>query len=320
MQPSPLGARARRRRALNRARRKRHQRLLAALLLVLIIGAAALAVYLSAAKTARASSVALMSGDDRVARLSAARAERVGKGKDRLPIPSTRVATQGSARITYHVDADELRQRLLALGGSGGRVGVPERPIESEIRAPIFEQAFRNNCETAALSMLLATTGVEVDQRALQDQIARADPLDPESGTGGQMVWGDPNLGFVGRVDGGGPAGGYGVYDRPIANLARKWATPVDLSGQSPRAIYDRLLAGHAVMVWIGLSDGPYETWRTPQGKQVKANFGEHTVLLTGVEGDRVLVNDPLDGRRKRWSKSEFVAMWQRLGRRAVSL
>jgi len=73
-------------------------------------------------------------------------------------------------------------------------------------------------------------------------------------------------------------------------------------------------------MTWIGLSDGPYVQWRTREGRRVTGNFGEHTVVLTGLRGNRLAVNDPLDGRRKTWTKDKFELMWRRLGRRALSL
>lgn len=50
------------------------------------------------------------------------------------------------------------------------------------------------------------------------------------------------------------------------------------------------------------------------------ARSAEHTVVLTGVEGDRLYVNDPLDGLRKVWTKAEFEAKWELLDRRAISL
>jgi hypothetical protein len=43
-------------------------------------------------------------------------------------------------------------------------------------------------------------------------------------------------------------------------------------------------------MAWVGLSEGPYRRWRTPQGKTIGVNFGEHTVVLTGIRGNRVLL------------------------------
>jgi len=133
------------------------------------------------------------------------------------------------------------------------------------------------------------------------------------------MLWGDPARGFVGRAEGGGPAGGYGVYEGPIRRLARRGGLVLrDLSRQRPRAVYRSLLRGRPVMVWVGLSDGPFKSWRTPSGRMVTGNFGEHTVLLTGLAGNRVDVNDPLSGRRLRWTRAQFELMWGRLGRRAL--
>ncbi|MCA1706994.1 MAG: C39 family peptidase, partial [Actinobacteria bacterium] len=141
------------------------------------------------------------------------------------------------------------------------------------------------------------------------------------TGGGASLVWGDPDRGFVGRPDGGGPAGGYGVYERPVSALARRHgARPARLRGARPADVYAQLLAGRPVMTWVGLSDGPYRTWRTREGRRVTGNFGEHTVVLTGLRGNNLAVNDPLDGRRKTWSKGQFELMWRRLGRRALFL
>jgi uncharacterized protein YvpB len=72
-------------------------------------------------------------------------------------------------------------------------------------------------------------------------------------------------------------------------------------------------------LVWVGLSEGPYASWHSPAGKVVTVNYGEHAVLLTGVNGDDVTVNDPLSGERLTWPKSQFEAMWDLLGRRALA-
>ena len=263
--------------------------------------------------------VTLTSGAETLASVSPERAARIADGA-RIPMPLSRSVQADGITRTLAIDSGALRRRLADAAAAGSAVvEVPERAVASRITAPIVQQAYRNNCETAALSMLLATVGVEQDQLRLQDLIVKAEPLDPES-DGGAMIWGDPDEGFVGRVDGGGPAGGFGVFDGPVAELAERWAKPLNLSGERPKAIYRRLLAGHAVMVWIGLSDGPYQTWRSPDGDDVTVNFGEHTVVLTGIEGDRLFVNDPIDGQRKVWSKADFEAMWELLDRRAVSV
>lgn len=101
--------------------------------------------------------------------------------------------------------------------------------------------------------------------------------------------------------------------------LAGRWVEPVDLTGRSPEAIFRRLLDGHAVLAWIGLSAGPYETWRGPRGERVAVNYGEHTVLLRGLAGSSVFVNDPLSGESQIWSRKDFQEKSALLGHRAIS-
>lgn len=92
----------------------------------------------------------------------------------------------------------------------------------------------------------------------------------------------------------------------------------VNLARARPAALYRRLRLGRPVMVWVGLSEGPYARWRTPEGKTIGVNFGEHTVVLTGVRGDLVLLNDPLGGQRRTWTRAQFEELRARLGRRAL--
>lgn len=186
---------------------------------------------------------------------------------------------------------------------------------------PIVKQALRNNCETAALSMLLAWKDVRVGQLTLQRRLVKSGPLDPRTDPlGGLPMWGDPDDGYVGRAEGGGVAGGFGVYQGPIRRLAAQYRVRlVNLSRRDVSVLYSRLSLGIPVMVWVGLSDGPYRRWLAPSGRRIVANMGEHTVVLTGVAGGSVLVNDPLYGIKTTWTKEKFEQMWPRLGRRALS-
>ena len=197
---------------------------------------------------------------------------------------------------------------------------LPTKSAARTAAVPIIRQALRNNCETAALSMLLAARGVRVSQLELQRELPRNGPLDPTRREGSRLpIWGDPDLGFVGRTAGGGTSGGFGVYPHPIRQLARRHGVALTPLTRRPLSqILARLRAGHPVMIWIGLSDGPYVTWKTPRGKTIRANFGEHTVVLTGMRGSLLKVNDPLDGKRKLWTQSYLGSAWQRLGRRAL--
>ncbi len=186
---------------------------------------------------------------------------------------------------------------------------------------PVVRQAYRNNCETAALSMLLASVGVRVDQRQLQRAVRRSGPLDPRTASDGTVTWGDPDEGFVGRVRGGGVAGGFGVYPGPIRQLAARYGVALtDVSRRPVAQLIARLRAGRPVMTWIGLSQGPYRRWVSPAGKPIVVNFGEHVVVLVRLTRDGIVVNDPLTGTRKTWSVAQFTKMWRLLGRRGLGI
>jgi len=236
-------------------------------------------------------------------------------------LPRKRRDRRGAAIVSLQTDRAELRRRLRrAAAAGGGTVRLPERAVASKASLPAVKQAFRNGCEAASLTMLLAASRVKVDQQTLQAELPRSGPLDPEETPNGETVWGDPTKGFVGRAEGGGAAGGYGVYEPPIRQLAARHGVElISLSGRSPQRIYAGLLAGHQIMVWVGLTNGPFQTWRSPEGKKIEANFGEHAVVLTGIRKDAITVNDPLRGQRTTWTRARFEEQWERLGRRALS-
>lgn len=236
-------------------------------------------------------------------------------------LPRRVTLRRGRARIVATLDRDRAARRAIDLGMTGGAVDVPRENVSARIGAPVIAQKLRNNCESAALSTLLATQGVEVDQLTLQRQLPRSGPADPDD-TGPTRVWGDPERGYVGRVQGGGIAGGFGVYQGPIARLATRHGVATDdLTGATVDEIRNRILTGRPVMVWIGLSAGPYGEWLSPSGRKVEVNFGEHTLVLTGVDGlGRLEVVNPLEGTRERLDPQTFAELWQRLDRRALAV
>lgn len=233
-------------------------------------------------------------------------------------IPPTVEVREGRAKIVFALQRTAAAAALERSRES--TVVPPARVVSSSIGAPVVAQRLRNNCETAALQVLLATTGVDVDQLTLQGQLVRSgtpDPVGPPS----DAVWGDPDQGYVGRADGLGPAGGFGVYPRPISALAARHGRRLrDLTGSAATAVYDELRRGRAVMAWVGLGDGPYRSWRSPAGRRVTVNMNEHTVVVTGLRADGSLdVVNVLQGTREVWSKAQFERGWQLLGRRGLA-
>lgn len=210
---------------------------------------------------------------------------------------------------------------LLLAATVDARAPRPAATRTASAAVPLVKQALRNNCETAALSMLLAWRSVRVDQLTLQRNLVRSGPLDPKpSPLGGLPTWGNPDKGFVGRAEGGGAAGGFGVYQGPVRRLAARYGIRlVDLSRSDPVALYRRLARGIPVLVWIGLSEGPYRRWLTPTGRLIVANMGEHAIVLTGRRDGLLVANDPLYGVRTTFSHARFEELWSRLGRRALS-
>ena len=265
-------------------------------------------------------------GGDRVESIDLSAARVGGKVDPRrlrallvVRIPARWILRERGARVTYAVERDQAARAALASGA--GAVRLAARPVSSSIRAPVVAQLLRNNCESAALGILLATAGKRVPQLQIQRALPTSGPLDPVA-AGPDRIWGDPELGFVGRADGGGSDGGFGVYQGPIITTAGRLGVPLeDLGGQEPRRIVERVRSGEAVMVWVGLSDGPYGSWRSPTGRDVTVNFGEHTVVLTGVTADgRLRVINPLEGTREIWNPRQFSYGWRLLGRRAVAI
>lgn len=230
------------------------------------------------------------------------------------------VVRSGRARVLRRRDLLGAARQAASLGTGGGVVSIDSRTVSVAISASVVAQAQRNTCESAALQVLAGTVGLQLDQRRIQRAFPTSGRLDPAPGPAGE-VWGDPDDGYVGRPDGGGARGGFGIYPGPVLRTARQLGLVLDdLTGASSSAVYRRLLGGRAVMAWIGLSDGPYGTWISPEGRRIRVNFGEHTVVVHGVRADgRLLISNPLRGTREMWTKAEFEERWQRLGRRALS-
>lgn len=226
----------------------------------------------------------------------------------------------GRGRYVLGVDRGAVERGIVARGRVAQAVEVPVQRLAATLPTPVVRQLLHNDCESAALQALLATQGVRASQLGLQSELPRSGPLDPVR-RGGKTIWGDPELGFVGRANGGGPSGGFGAYTRPVAAVARRHGVRLaDLTGRGARALYEAVLAGRPVLAWVGLTDGPYGSWTSPAGTPIRVNFGEHAVVLAGVRRDgALLVMNPLTGRREQWTRADFETKWARLGRRALA-
>ncbi len=211
-------------------------------------------------------------------------------------------------RWTAHA-IDEL---LAAVRSAPTVVRVPVGIRATHLALPVVRQVFRDGCESAALSMMLRE---HVGQRRLQALLPVARPLQQQD-EGGSAVWGDPELGFVGDVAG----GGYGVYDRPLLALARRFDPgTTNLTGASLGRILAALRHGRPIVAWIALGASNPVTWHAPSGRLIAANWAEHAITLTGYGAGAITYNNPWDGRRERFTLAQFLAVWHELGDRAIA-
>jgi uncharacterized protein YvpB len=251
------------------------------------------------------------------------RVETLHQGQRRIGLPDSVDVGRGRAQLKLAVPLRRaLRTVRLALARHATRVDLPVVPLRTTIAIRPVRQVLHNDCEATSLSMLLAAVGVHVGQLRLQARLPRSGPLDPEPVPGSKLFrWGDPERGFVGRPAGGGTEGGFGVYEPPIRDLAARYGVHlVDLHGRSVGAVRAAVLAGHPVLAWVGLAAGPYLSWLTPSGHEIRVNLDEHAVVLVGADDGDVYANNPLSGRRERWSDALFSYRWKLLGRRALEL
>ena len=241
----------------------------------------------------------------------------------RIRLPDRIEVRRGRAAMELTIPTRVARHRIRrALAMHKASEELPVVPLRTTIALRPVRQVLHNDCESAALSMLLAGAGVRIGQLRLQSRLSRSGPLDPVPVAGSKLFrWGDPERGFVGRPAGGGTEGGFGVYEPPIRALATRYGVHLlDLHGRSLAAVRNAVLAGHPVLAWVGLASGPFLSWLTPSGRKITVNLNEHAVTLVGAGPGYVLVNNPLTGRREQWSEALFSYRWKLLGRRALEL
>ena len=204
-------------------------------------------------------------------------------------------------------------RRLVAISRTSRRSVTSAAQVASvELRLPAIQQVYRNDCEAAALSIFLRGA---IHQRRLQQELPIAEPFSRQI-VAGRVVWGDPEVGFVGDVRG----GGYGVYDRPLLKLARRYDPgATNLTGRPFSAVVASIIHARPVIAWIALGPSRPATWQTPGGRTIAANFAEHTIVLAGIQGQTVTYVDPWDGTRKAMSLAQLRGLWRELGTRAIA-
>lgn len=195
---------------------------------------------------------------------------------------------------------------------------IPEKEIAVKLNVPYHRQEHALSCEIAALKMALNFYKVKISESELLVLL----PYDTNLPRSKNNIWGNPDLGFVGDIDGTIPNGGYGVYEKPIADLASKFRKSKALNSAKLSDILTEVADKHPVIVWGTLASGKDISWKTREGKFIKAIYGEHTRVIIGFSGTinnpkYIILHDPIYGTIT-MSKEKFLKDWALLGNKAV--
>jgi uncharacterized protein YvpB len=194
---------------------------------------------------------------------------------------------------------------------------IPVKPAV-KLGVTYHRQEHALSCEVAALLMALNYKGVNVTENDLIAELPVSDPGPRQPGN----IWGDPNLGFVGNIDGIMPNTGYGVYEQPIYDLAAKYRSTKILTGATVNDLIAELGNGNPVVVWGVAGSGKDISWQTSAGQTIDAKMDEHARTLVGFTGTSdspklMILLDPVYG-EIRMTVADFLNNWKRLDQRAV--
>ncbi len=174
-------------------------------------------------------------------------------------------------------------------------------------------------CEIAALRMALNYLGSDVTE----DELIARIPFDTKRPKTSDNIWGDPDKGFVGSVDGSIFLGtGYGVYEEPIRDLALSYRDSFIIENAKLSRVLGEVDKGNPVIVWGLLSNEDTMEWYTKKGKKITAFPGEHARVVIGYSGSasnptHIVMMDPIYG-RIRMSRDKFLENWGALENKAV--
>ena len=192
------------------------------------------------------------------------------------------------------------------------------KSFDVELKVLFHKQEHALSCEIATLKMVLDYYGVP----ASENDLLRSLPFDTTEARNPENIWGDPDVGFVGDINGKIPNSGYGVYENPIVNLALQYRDAKKIKDATLADVLNEVDQKHPVIVWGSVGSGQDISWLTQNGKYVKAVWGEHTRIIIGYSGTPenpkyILLMDPVYGKVV-MSKNRFLTNWGLLGNKAV--
>jgi len=231
--------------------------------------------------------------------------------------------------------AEELNKTILELENSITKLEDEVSTLQNEYNKLLKEYEIANSfyitgvpsinqypdyptgCESVALTILLNYYGILVTPDDIINSLTKGTMPYVKNSI---IYGGNPEVEFVGNPYG---LNSFGVYERPIAEVANKFKNGIIIATGTE---FDEILkivgSGTPVLVWtsMGLS-APYisTSWiYEPTGEKIYWKANEHAVVLIGYTPDKVIISDPMGGRVKYQSLSIFRERYNYYGKKAL--
>ena len=194
-------------------------------------------------------------------------------------------------------------------------------------------QSTSEDCETAALAMILEHEGIDDSQSYLLSLENVVAPASIYSSNGRVVSSGDPYTSFVGNPNGspdtlssGGY--GYGTYYPNLSNVAKQAGGTVIYAGQglSAASLYADIASGHPAVAWVNNTGSSFVNYGTfsvtaADGQSVPYpnRYYEHAIAVIGVNSTQVYILNPWGSGPEGWiSQSYFQNTWATFSNMAV--
>ena len=214
---------------------------------------------------------------------------------------------------------------IIAGGALSERAKINSPAVEPTVfsqtllNVPLFMQEKRFACNLEAARMVLSYRGIEKRTVELYEEIVKdPTPFDKE-----RNIFGDPNLGYVGDIEG--IEKGYGVHWQPISDLIAKYRPNEVKTGWDLASLLQEITNGNPVLIWAHndfAETGKDITWTTPEGKTINAVTGMHTYVVVGYNNNieaptEIVLHDSYKGR---WTitTSKFLDLWSVFNNTAI--
>lgn len=177
------------------------------------------------------------------------------------------------------------------------------------LNVPAYKAQYAMSCELSSTRMVLGYYGIATDDYGVLTRIG----YNPRHRDTATNSWENPNLTYVGFLNGSANTNGYGVHAGPIAAAARTFGRDATAHfNVSAQFIASHIHAGRPVIWWGHSTPAKPDSWNTSSGV-VQTWLSSHARVAVGVKGSPdapvgFYVTDSMNGGTTYWTAAKMMA------------